>query len=66
MDWIERFFHFSPDAGSGSFEFGIMIGALVGVVMILFGVLKAMPAVRFWFDRAFRRRSDEPMIKHVR
>ena len=58
MDWIERFLHISPDAGSGSLELSIVIGALIGLTMILVGVTKVVPTVHLWFNRARQHQSD--------
>ncbi|MEI9408101.1 hypothetical protein [Mesorhizobium salmacidum] len=36
MDFIERIFGFSPDNGSGTFESGLVIAAIVFVAAIYF------------------------------
>jgi hypothetical protein len=59
MDWIERFFHASPDAGDGSLELSIMIGALIGIAMILVGVTKLIPTVRSCFRSAHADRPNQ-------
>jgi hypothetical protein len=65
MDWIERLFHISPDAGNGSLELSIMIGALIAFVMVLVGVVKVIPAVRSRLDRARSHRSGKLTPKHM-
>lgn len=34
MDFIERLFGFSPDGGSGSFEFLLLLIPIVGIVAL--------------------------------
>ncbi len=66
MDWIERFLHISPDGGSGSLELSIIIGALIGLAMILVGVARVVPTVHSWFNRAGQRQSDKLTPKRMR
>ncbi len=57
MDWIERFLHVSPDAGSGTVELGIIAGAAVAVAMIAVAIAASRPRVRAWCG-ALRERLD--------
>jgi hypothetical protein len=59
MDWIERLFHINPDAGSGSLELSIMIGAAIALMMILVGVAKVVPTMRSRFNRGDPRQVEK-------
>ena len=40
MDFIERFFGFSPDGGSGSLEFGLLLAGAVLVARTVYRFVK--------------------------
>ena len=57
MDWVERLFRLSPDAGSGTFELGIVAGASVAAAMITVSVVGLLPRAKRWYQ-AVRERFD--------
>ncbi|MGB8910200.1 MAG: hypothetical protein WCC84_15755 [Candidatus Cybelea sp.] len=48
MDFLERYFHVSPDSGSGTVEFGYLIAAALLVFTVLH---RSAPLRRAWWSR---------------